>query len=71
MAHRLLIYGVTGYVGGMVARAAYDQGFVPVLAGRDGGGTLKTAADFGFDALSLNLDDTQGLTDLLADIDVG
>ena len=69
MAHRLLIYGVTGYVGGMVARAAYDQGFVPVLAGRDGGATLKVAAEFGFDALSLQLEDTENLTSVLSDMD--
>ncbi len=69
MAHRLLIYGVTGYVGKLIARAAYERGFVPVLAGRDGGGTLKVAADLGFDAQSLELDDVGSLTRALDGMD--
>ncbi len=69
MAHQLLIYGVTGYVGKMVAKAAYERGFVPILAGRDGGAVLKVASELGFNARSLHLDDVAGLTEALSGID--
>ncbi len=69
MTHRLLIYGVTGYVGKMVAKAAHERGFVPVLAGRNGGAVLEVAAELGFDARSLQLDDIESLTDALKDMD--
>lgn len=70
MAHRLLIYGVTGYAGQLIVKAAHELGFAPVLAGRDGAGVLKVAAELGFDARSLRLDNIDLLTDALSDIDV-
>jgi uncharacterized protein YbjT (DUF2867 family) len=50
MAGRIVLYGATGYIGGLTARAMLARGLRPVLAGRDRGrldalaGTLSAAA---------------------------
>ncbi len=44
MAGRIVLYGATGYTGGLTARAMLANGLRPVLAGRDQG-RLKTVAD--------------------------
>jgi len=37
VAGRIVLYGATGYTGGLVARALVSGGARPVLAGRDKG----------------------------------
>jgi short subunit dehydrogenase-like uncharacterized protein len=38
MTGRIVLYGATGYMGGLTARAMIASGMRPVLAGRDQGG---------------------------------
>ena len=38
MSGRIVLYGATGYIGGLTARAMVARGVRPVLAGRDRAG---------------------------------
>ena len=47
MAGRIVVFGATGYTGGLTARALVDAGARPVLAGRDSGRLSRLAAELG------------------------
>lgn len=47
MGGRIVVFGATGYTGGLTARALVAQGDRPVLAGRDAGALRKLAAELG------------------------
>ena len=47
MAGRIVVFGATGYTGGLAARALVDAGAQPVLAGRDAGRLSRLAAGLG------------------------
>ena len=44
MSGRIVLYGATGYIGGLTARAMVASGARPVLAGRDQGRLTALAA---------------------------
>jgi short subunit dehydrogenase-like uncharacterized protein len=52
-----LLYGATGYVGLAVARMALEQGFKPVLAGRNAAALAKLAAELGLEYRVFDLSD--------------
>jgi short subunit dehydrogenase-like uncharacterized protein len=65
MKDRLLIYGVTGYTGGLIARLAARRGMNPVAAGRDGRKVSAFAAPLGLSARAFRLADAERfLTDV-------
>ncbi|AEF42186.1 saccharopine dehydrogenase family protein [Hoyosella subflava] len=45
MTRRILLFGATGYTGGLVARALLERGEVPVLVGRDRAALDRRAAE--------------------------
>jgi short subunit dehydrogenase-like uncharacterized protein len=47
MPGRIVLYGATGYIGGLTARAMIAGGAYPVLAGRDQGRLSALAARLG------------------------
>ncbi len=47
MAGRIVVFGATGYTGGLTARALVARGGRPVLAGRDGAALTALAAELG------------------------
>jgi short subunit dehydrogenase-like uncharacterized protein len=55
MADRLLLYGVTGYTGGLIARLAVERGMNPIAAGRDGAKVSAFAAPLGLSSRSFGL----------------
>ncbi|NDJ87172.1 MAG: saccharopine dehydrogenase [Chloroflexi bacterium] len=63
----LLIYGATGYTGGLIARIAIEQGLRPVLAGRNEQKLRSLAAQWNVDYRAFPLDAPQldGITVLL------
>ncbi len=65
-----LIYGVTGYTGGLVAERAKELGMSPVLAGRNAEKTRALAERLGFPWRAFPLDDRAALDLALAEVDV-
>lgn len=63
----IVIYGATGYIGGLTARTAAARGLRPVLAGRDPAGLRRIADPLGLPFRVAALDDPAGLDALLAD----
>jgi short subunit dehydrogenase-like uncharacterized protein len=53
----VLIYGVTGYTGELVAREAVRRGLRPVLAARNGPAVTALASELGCEARAFGLDD--------------
>jgi short subunit dehydrogenase-like uncharacterized protein len=47
MSGRIVVFGATGYTGGLTARALVDRGVRPALAARDAGRLERLAADLG------------------------
>lgn len=70
MKTRWMIYGATGYTGGLVAEAAGGRGLEPVLAGRRASAVEAVAARTGFKARSFNLMDPVAAREALHDIAV-
>jgi len=70
MTARWMIYGAYGFTGELVARRAVAQGERPVLAGRDGERVRALAAELELDACVVALNDSVGLREALADVDV-
>jgi short subunit dehydrogenase-like uncharacterized protein len=67
---RFVIYGATGYTGGLVARVAREQGLQPVLSGRSAE-KLKTVAEpLGLEYRAVHLDDADQLDATLHDFTV-
>jgi short subunit dehydrogenase-like uncharacterized protein len=71
MKDRLLLYGVTGYTGGLIARRAAERRMNPILAGRDGVRVSAVAAPLGLSARSFALDgDPEAIDRCLDDVAV-
>ncbi len=66
---RLLIYGITGYTGGLVAERAAELGWKPTVAGRNPDKTRAVAERYGFPWTAFALDDRDRLMAALADVD--
>ncbi len=66
---RLLIYGITGYTGGLVAEQAAERGWKPTVAGRNPDKTRAVAERYGFPWTAFALDDRDSLMTALADVD--
>ncbi len=66
---RLLIYGITGYTGGLVAERAAELGLKPTVAGRDPDRTRTLAERYGFPWTAFALADRDRLTAALVDVD--
>lgn len=65
-----MIYGVTGYTGKLVSRAAKDMGLDPVLAGRDPQKLRGVAEPLGLDHAAFALSDTAALDRQLSVVDL-
>ncbi|MDM9628994.1 saccharopine dehydrogenase NADP-binding domain-containing protein [Rhizobium sp. S152] len=67
---KLMIYGATGYTGGMVAQHAKRAGMPVVLAGRSGTALAKLAFELGMEYRVFGLDDATAIDTGLAGISV-
>ncbi len=66
---RLLIYGITGYTGGLVAERAAALGWKPTVAGRDPQKVRTLAERHGFAWTAFALDERDKLLAALEDVD--
>ena len=63
-----LLYGAYGYTGRLIAAAAKDYQLTPLLAGRDAARLQPLAAEFGYDYLDFDLEDSVSLDAALAKV---
>jgi len=70
MASTLLIYGATGFVGDAAARLAVEQGFHPILAGRDALKLEKLGSELGVESRVFDLSNPQKIEQALKDVTV-
>lgn len=70
MAGSLLIYGATGYTGGLIAREAVRLGLAPVLAGRNAETLSPLARELGCEPRVASLEDPEGIEKMLAGVGV-
>ena len=70
MSDPLLLYGATGYSGGLVARELLRRGLRPILAGRDARRTAAAAEALGLPHRVAAVDDPAALAAALADVTV-
>jgi short subunit dehydrogenase-like uncharacterized protein len=70
MPASILIYGASGYMGSLTARAAVERGMRPVLAGRNAGRLTTLAAELGLEHRQCGLDDRNALDAALDDVSV-
>lgn len=63
-----LLYGATGYTGGLIARFASERGLRPTLAGRNAEKLRAVAERTGLPYVAVSLDDAAGLDAALADV---
>src|SRR5260221_7656965 len=66
----LLIYGASGFTGGLTARRAVEWGMRPVLGGRDDRAVSALAAELGLERRIAPLTDPDALDGMLDGIDV-
>jgi short subunit dehydrogenase-like uncharacterized protein len=64
-ADRLLVYGATGYTGGLLAALAKERGLAPIVAGRNRAKVEALAARLGADARVATVDDAAALREML------
>ena len=67
MRDRLLVYGATGYTGGLLAALARERGLAPVVAGRSREKVEAVARRLGSEARVASIDDPAGLRQMLRD----
>lgn len=67
---RVLIYGATGFTGGLAARLASSRGLHPVLAGRSEPELARLAAELNCEHRVAPLDDSAKLDSILSDVAV-
>lgn len=67
MTNDIVLYGATGYVGGLIARRASERGTPLTLAGRNGDELASMAGPLETDYRDFSLDDPTGMDDALAD----
>jgi len=65
MAERLLVYGATGYTGGLLAALAKERGLAPIVAGRSRAKVEAVAARLGVPARVASVDDPAALAEML------
>jgi short subunit dehydrogenase-like uncharacterized protein len=65
---RLLVYGATGYTGGLLATLAAERGLAPIVAGRSRHKVEAVAARLGVEARVASVDDAAALRALLRDV---
>jgi short subunit dehydrogenase-like uncharacterized protein len=68
MGDRLLVYGATGYTGGLLAALAKERGLAPIVAGRSRAKVEAVAARLGVEARVASVDDAAALAELLRDV---
>lgn len=66
----LLIYGATGYTGGLVTKAAKELGLHPIVAGRDAQKVTELAEGFALEHCAFSLDSAKIVDQHLNDIRV-
>lgn len=57
LCNQFLVYGVTGYTGGLITRRAVERGMSPIAAGRNGARVSAVAAPLGLSARAFGLGD--------------
>ena len=62
---RLLVYGATGYTGGLLAALAKERGLAPIVAGRSRAKLEALAARLGAEARVASVDDPAALAEML------
>jgi len=67
MSRSLVVYGASGYTGGLTARRARDAGLEPVLAGRRAEALAPLAAKLGLETRAFALDDPKAMDAALED----
>jgi short subunit dehydrogenase-like uncharacterized protein len=70
MSGKILIYGATGFTGGLIANHALASGLRPILGARDSSKLSALASRLQLEGHSFSLNDRQGIDDALADVDV-
>jgi short subunit dehydrogenase-like uncharacterized protein len=70
MTGKILIYGATGFTGGLIADHALASGLRPILGGRNLSKLSALASRMGLEGRSFSLNDMPSIDDALADIDV-
>ncbi len=70
MSSNLLIYGVTGYTGALIARLAHQSGLPLLVAGRNPAAVAAQSAQLGVAGRAFALDDPVALAAALADVAV-
>ena len=68
MRDRLLVYGATGYTGGLLAALAKERGLAPIVAGRSRAKVEAVAARLGVEARIASVDEAGALAELLRDV---
>ena len=63
-----LLYGATGYTGGLIARLAAERGVRPVLAGRNPHTLAEIAGETGLESVAVGLDHPASLDHALHDV---
>ncbi len=69
-AKRWMIYGASGYTGGVVAQTAVARGEKPILAGRSAAKIKPLADSLGLEWRAFSLEQPEEITQALVDIDV-
>lgn len=67
---RWMIYGATGFTGGLVARAAVRRGHTPILAGRNVDQLEALSAELGLEYAAFRLDDISVIGEGIGDVDL-
>src|SRR5262245_64467220 len=62
---RLLVYGATGYTGGLLAALAKERGLAPIVAGRSRERVEALATRLGVEARVAAVDDPAALAEML------
>lgn len=68
IGREFLIYGATGYTGGLIAARAVQRGMRPILAGRDLGKLRRRAEALGLPYRGVRLDDARALDRALNEV---
>jgi short subunit dehydrogenase-like uncharacterized protein len=68
MRDRLLVYGATGYTGGLLAALAHERGLAPVVAGRSREKVEAVARRLDSEARVASVDDPAALRQMLRDV---
>jgi short subunit dehydrogenase-like uncharacterized protein len=69
MSGRLLIYGATGYTGGLAAERAVQIGLDVTVAGRNAGKVVELAGALGVRSRVFDIDDAEAVRKALQDVD--